>query len=300
MPSLLIHPQLSPLAGAAAVPGDKSISHRIVMLSPLAEGTSKVDGWLPAGDTLATLEVMRALGAHIVAKPVTSNSWTLTIHGQGLAGLRPPPGPLDCRNAGTCMRLMAGLLAGQSFPSVLDGSEQLRRRPMGRVAEPLRQMGATIEDTGGRAPLRLRPSVLHSITYELSVASAQVKSAILLAGLYAQGDTTVIEPAPTRDHTERLLRALGVALSSAPDGSITLHHSPVTPRSSPFTLHPSDFALPSDFSSAAFLLAAAAILPDSIVTVPGCGTNPTRTGLLDILREMGANPHLENPREVAW
>jgi 3-phosphoshikimate 1-carboxyvinyltransferase len=187
------------------------------MLAALADGTSQVRNWLPAGDTIATLEAMRTMGVAIEVCEITPQSWDLQIEGRGLQGLQPPTQPLDCRNAGTCMRLLAGIMVGQAFPSVLDGSEQLRKRPMRRITDPLQQMGAKIEAANGRAPLHLSPSQMHGIEYKMNVASAQVKSAILLAGLYAEGETRVFQPGPARDHTERMLAALGVPVRTAGD-----------------------------------------------------------------------------------
>jgi 3-phosphoshikimate 1-carboxyvinyltransferase len=280
------------LRGDTQVPGDKSISHRSLMLGALADGTSQVRGWLPAGDTLATLGCMRAMGIDIERHDAT----TLTIHGRGVQGLKAPAAALDCINAGTAIRLLAGIMAGQPFSSVLDGSEQLRRRPMRRITDPLRQMGAQIEDTGGCAPLRITPSHLKGIEYVMPVASAQVKSGILLGGLFAEGKTTVIEPGPGRDHTERMLHSMGVPVRV--DGSrVTV--------SSGHPLSPLDVTIPGDISSAAFLLVAACLADNSQITVRHVGVNPTRTGIIDILREMGAqidikqNSHEEAGEPVA-
>ncbi|MBN1430068.1 MAG: 3-phosphoshikimate 1-carboxyvinyltransferase [Anaerolineae bacterium] len=275
------------LSGTTQVPGDKSISHRSLMLGALADGTSQVRGWLPAGDTLATLGCMRALGIDIERHDAT----TLTIHGRGLQGLKAPAAALDCVNAGTAMRLMAGIMAGQSFPSVLDGSEQLRRRPMRRITEPLRQMGAHIEDTDGCAPLHISPSHLRGMEYMMPVASGQVKSGILLGGLFAKGDTTVIEPGPGRDHTERMLRSMGMPVRV--DG-------PRVTVSSGHPLSPLDVTIPGDISSAAFLLVAACLVDGSQVTLRHTGINPTRTGIVDILEAMGAQVSVEqHPQEEA-
>ncbi len=260
------------LHGETTVPGDKSLSHRAVMFGALAQGVTRIRGWLPAGDTLATLGAIRALGVPVEQH----NPTTLTVHG-GL--LREPTRPLDLVNAGTGIRLLAGILAGQPFPCVLDGSEQLRRRPMRRVTEPLRLMGADIVDTDGCAPLHIRPARLHGITYPLPVASAQVKSAILLAALFAQGPTTVIQPGPARDHTERMLRAMGAEVQIAAR-AVTL--TPGKP------LSPLDLTIPGDPSSAAFLAVAASLLPGSHVTIHNVDLNATRTGLFDVLSEMGA------------
>lgn len=304
MTSLVVFPQETPLKGAVAVPGDKSISHRAVILAAIAEGSSRIRNWLPAGDTLATLEAIRDLGVAIEIEEDGASAWLLHVKGRGLYGLQPPPSPLHCRNAGTCMRLLAGILAGQSFSSILDGSDQLRKRPMDRIVNPLRQMGADIETVAGRAPLTIRPSSLHGIEYALPMASAQVKSAVLLAGLYAHGDTTVIEPGPSRDHTERMLQAMGVPLGREGD-EIVLRRTPVSSPIEPtlagqsypgeLALQPLHLTVPNDMSSAAFPLAAAAIVPDSRVTLLGTGSNETRTGFLDLLARMGASLDVENP-----
>jgi 3-phosphoshikimate 1-carboxyvinyltransferase len=271
------------LRGAVRVPGDKSLSHRALILGALAEGASQVRGWLPAGDTGATLGCVRALGVPIEQQDAT----TLTVGGRGLMGLQVPAAPLDCANAGTAMRLLAGVLAGQPFASTLDGSEQLRRRPMRRITGPLRQMGAQIADDDGRAPLHFRPAALRGMTHALPVASAQVKSGLLLAGLFAAGPTTVIEPGPARDHTERMLRAMGARVDV--DGfSVTLTPGP--------PLRPLDLTVPGDLSSAAFVLAAALLAGGDEVRVAGVGVNPTRTGLLDILAAMGGSVTCEHER----
>ena len=296
MRSLYVYPQKRPLTGAISVPGDKSISHRAVMLAGIAEGTSLIRRWLPAGDTLATLEAMRALSVTIRQTELSDQAWDLEIVGQGMTGLQPAVGALDCRNAGTAMRLLAGLLAGQNFPTTLDGSEQLRRRPMRRIIEPLQEMGADLVSENGRAPLQISPAALRGIDYELAVASAQVKSAILLAGLYAQGTTRVRQPGPARDHTERMLAAAGIEISKtgewiALQGQAT--HPPV--------LQALDMTVPGDFSSAAFPLVAATIVPHSRIAITGVGLNETRTGLLDLLSAMGAEAialeHSESGRE---
>jgi 3-phosphoshikimate 1-carboxyvinyltransferase len=279
---LRISPQRTPLRGQIAVPGDKSISHRAILLGAIADGTSSIRNWLPAGDTLATLAVARALGVTIRVTERSPLAWDLEIEGRGLHGLQPPVGALDCRNAGTCMRLLAGLLAGQTFGIVLDGSEQLRKRPMRRITAPLADMGARIQATDGRAPLTIEPAALHGIEHVMAVASAQVKSAILLAGLYATGETRVFQPGPARDHTERMLSAMGVPLAEQ-DGWVTL------PAERPSQLLPLDLTVPGDISSAAFPLVAAAIVPHSEITLTNIGANETRTGLLDMLRAMGAN-----------
>lgn len=264
------------LLGSATIPGDKSLSHRAAMLGAIAAGKSQIRNWLAAGDTEATLGAMRDLGAKIERHDAN----TLTIHG---GELREPAQALDLANAGTGIRLLAGIMAGQPFPSVLDGSEQLRRRPMKRITNPLKSMGADIGSTDGCCPLRIQRSKLRGVTYELPVASAQVKSAILLAALFADGSTTVIQPGPTRDHTERMLQSMGVRIDfddENPD-KMTLHP--------PDKLEPLDLTIPGDFSSAAFLLVAGLLTPDSDLTVTGVNLNPTRTGLLDVLGAMEAD-----------
>ncbi len=246
------------------------------MLASLAQGKSQIRNWLAAGDTEATLASMRALGADIQRQDEN----TLTISG---GELRQPDRPLNLMNAGTGIRLLAGIMAGQSFPSVLDGSAQLRRRPMKRITKPLRMMGANIEARAGCCPLRIEPAALKGIRYELPVASAQVKSAILLAGLYADAPTTVVQPGPARDHTERMLRSMGVAIEAEGEDANTLSLIPNG------RLDPLDMTVPGDFSSAAFLLAAGLLTPDSDLNVTGVNLNPTRTGLLDVLRAMGGD-----------
>lgn len=259
-------------AGETAVPGDKSISHRVLILGALTRGQNRVRGWLPAGDTLATLEAMRALG--MMVEQVGHN---LTF---STNGLKAPGSPIDCANAGTLMRVLAGLLVGQPFASVLDGSEQLRVRPMARITEPLALMGANIRDTDGKAPLHIEPANLTGIELPLEVASAQVKSALILAGLHAEATTTIIEPGPARDHTERLLTDMG-----AP---ITVSGSTVRVSRLEDTLPPIDMTVPGDVSSAAFIVSAAACIPGADIRLYNIGLNPTRTGLLDALRRMGA------------
>ncbi len=281
--SLRVRPGGS-LAGTARVPGDKSLSHRALLLGMLADGVSRVRGFLPAGDTLATLRCVRQLGAEVKQDPDGS----LTVIGCGLGGLQPPVEPLDCVNAGTAMRLLAGILAGQSFPSILDGSPQLRRRPMRRIIEPLAQMGAIIMAEDDRAPLQFAPAALQGITYNMLVASAQVKSCLLLAGLFAQGVTTIAEPGPARDHTERMLRAMGAQITQE-DNRVSLDPCDA--------LEPLDLTIPADPSSAAFLIAAGLLAGTGPVLLPGVGVNPTRTGLLDVLALMGAPVIQENPRD---
>ncbi len=273
------------LHGRLRVPGDKSISHRAVMLGALAEGTTRVTGFLRGEDTLATLAAFRAMGVD-----AREEGGRLEIEGVGLHGLRAPAGPLDLGNSGTAMRLLCGVLAGQPFDTVLTGDESLSRRPMGRVIEPLTRMGAVIEAAaGGCPPLHIHGGrVLHGIDYPMPVASAQVKSCLLLAGLYAQGSTCVTEPAPTRDHTERMLAAFGVTLEQ--EGAKVCVEG--GQRLTATTL-----AVPADLSSAAFFLVGAAIAPGSELRLQGVGINPTRTGVIGILRRMGADIELVDERQ---
>jgi len=274
------------LSGEVTVPGDKSISHRAVMLAAIAQGRSEIRNWLAAGDTEATLGAMRDLGVQIERHDAN----TLSIEG---GGMRESEGPLNLMNAGTGIRLLAGIMAGQGFPSVLDGSAQLRRRPMKRITDPLQLMGADIESTDGAPPLRIKPAALKGITYEMPVASGQVKSAVLLAGLFADSPTTLIQPGPARDHTERMLRSQGVEICAdgADGNAITL--------APPASLTPLDMTVPGDASSAAFLLVAGLLAPGSDITVKGVNLNPTRTGFLDALGEMGADIAISNLDEQA-
>lgn len=286
--NLLIYPTEA-LRGDIAVPGDKSISHRAAMFAALAEGQSRVRNFLPGGDCRATLGVLRGLGVRIEELSPSD----LVIEGAGLHGLQEPTAPLDCVNSGTTMRLMAGLLAGQSFFSVLNGSAQLIKRPMGRVVEPLRRMGALIYGrAGGKlAPLAIQGATLGDFDYPLPVASAQVKSALLLAGLYGKGLTVVRQPGPARDHTERMLTAMGAPIRVL--GTTVISERARQP------LGPLQVRVPGDISSAAFIIAAALLVPGSEVTILGVGVNPTRTGILDILMTMGADITLHNPRHEA-
>jgi 3-phosphoshikimate 1-carboxyvinyltransferase len=266
-----------PLRGRIRVPGDKSVSHRALMLAAIAEGTSTIDGFLEGEDTLATAAILRQLGVRVDAP----GPGRRVVHGVGLHGLQPPGGPLDCGNAGTGMRLLAGLLAGQRFACELTGDASLRSRPMQRVVSPLAAMGARIDADGGRPPLRIHANnMLHAIEYNADIASAQVKSAILLAGLYAQGRTTVREPQPTRDYTERMLAAFGWPIEFAPG---------VASVPGGATLRSTDVRVPADFSSAAFFLVAASVVPGSDLLLEAVGVNPRRTGLLHALRAMGAD-----------
>ncbi len=274
----------SPLRGTLAIPGDKSVSHRAVMLAALADGTSTIDGFLEGEDTRATAAIFARLGVRIE----TPSPSRRIVHGVGIDGLQAPDGPLDCGNAGTGMRLLAGLLAAQRFDSVLVGDASLSKRPMRRVTVPLAAMGARIDtEDGGTPPLRIHGGrALVGIDHTLEVASAQVKSALLLAGLYARGETVVREPHPTRDYTERMLAAFGVEIAFAP-GIARLRGGQ--------RLRATDVAVPADFSSAAFFLVAASIVPRSELRLRQVGLNPRRTGLLQALRMMGADIREEHP-----
>lgn len=266
-----------PLHGELAVPGDKSVSHRALMLAALADGPSRISGFLEGEDTRATAAVFAQLGVAIESPA----SGERLVHGVGLHGLQGSDRPLDCGNAGTGMRLLAGLLAGQEFDSTLVGDESLSRRPMGRVTAPLERMGARIDTHDGLPPLHLHGGRrLHGIRYELPVASAQVKSALLLAGLYAEGETEILEPHPTRDYTERMLAAFGWPIEFAP-GRARLAGG--------HRLRATDVQVPADFSSAAFFLVAASLVPGSDLRLRAVGLNPRRTGLLHALRLMGAD-----------
>jgi 3-phosphoshikimate 1-carboxyvinyltransferase len=269
------------LVGHLEVPGDKSISHRAVLVGAVCEGETHVTGFGRSADTESTIAAVRALGAEVVEEDVD----TVVIRGVGLRGLTSPGGAIDCGNAGTLMRLLAGLLAGQEGRFELVGDASLSSRPMERIAEPLRRMGATVTTTDGHAPLVVEGGQLRAIDYRLPVASAQVKSAILLAGLIADGATTVVEPVPTRDHTERLLELAGARVTRRPT-SVTVE------TATALTLP--ELAVPGDISSAAPFLVAAAIVPGSSITVHGIGLNPRRTGLLDVLERMGARIAIYN------
>jgi 3-phosphoshikimate 1-carboxyvinyltransferase len=275
------------LSGRIRVPGDKSISHRSIMLGSLAEGTTEVEGFLEGEDALATLQAFRDMGV-VIEGP---HHGRVTIHGVGLNGLQPPPGPIYLGNSGTSMRLLSGLLAAQPFDTVLTGDASLSKRPMNRVANPLREMGAVIETAAeGRPPMTIRGGhALKALTYTLPMASAQVKSCLLLAGLYAEGKTTVTEPAPTRDHTERMLRGFGYSVDV--DG-------PTASLESGGKLTATHIEVPADISSAAFFLVAASIAEGSELVLEHVGINPTRTGVIDILKLMGGDITLENQREV--
>ncbi len=272
------------LRGSARVPGDKSISHRAVMLGALAQGVTSVSGFLDGEDCRCTIKAFQAMGVRIEQAGETS----LRVHGVGLGGLKAPAGALDLGNSGTSMRLMAGIMSGQAFATTLTGDESLSRRPMKRIIEPLTRMGARIEADDGHAPLRIAGgNTLKGIQYASPVSSAQVKSGVLLAGLYAAGRTEVSEPQPSRDHTERMLRAFGVAVDAEP-GRAAL--------SGGQGLKSTAIEVPADISSATFFMVGAALAPGSDMTLTGVGVNPTRTGVIEILRRMGADLEVANER----
>ena len=288
MTSLTIKPG-GPLKGTLTVPGDKSITHRAVILSALAEGESIITGYCHGEDCLNTVRAFQAMGIRIDEKPDQ-----LRVYGKGQWGLAEPEHPLDCGNSGTGIRLLAGLLAGQDFFTVLTGDESIRRRPMGRVVKPLREMGATIAGRKGGelAPLAVAGSRLRGIAYTSPVASAQVKSSLLLAGLYAEGVTRITEPQRSRDHTERLFRYFGIPVRE--DGSaVVLQGRSVIGWSG------HELPVPGDLSAAAFFAVGASIVPGSEITLTGVGINPTRTGVLEVLTEMGADMQTLNRREEA-
>jgi 3-phosphoshikimate 1-carboxyvinyltransferase len=275
-----------PLKGEITPPGDKSISHRSLMLGSLATGTTLVRDFLISDDTLTTANAMRALGASIEI-----NGTQVLVKGNGLHGLKEPDQIIDCGNSGTTTRLLIGLLSPQQFTTTLTGDKYLQARPMKRVVGPLAQMGAKINgnEEGNKLPLTIIGSNLKGISYELPVASAQVKSAILLAGLYAEGETEVIEPEPSRDHTERMLAYLGVPIKK--NG----HSIKINKVSK---INPGEIIVPSDISSAAFFIVAALITPGSEVLIKNVGINPLRTGIIDILKNMGGDIEIINERDV--
>lgn len=283
----IAQPNRAKLEGTVRVPGDKSISHRSIMLGALAEGTTEITGFLQGEDSLNTLRCFRAMGVEI-SEPVNGE---VSVQGVGLEGLCAPAKPLYVGNSGTSMRLMAGILAGQPFDTVLIGDESLSRRPMKRVIDPLTQMGAVIESAeGGRSPLTIRGGQrLKAIDYTLPMASAQVKSCVLLAGLYAEGKTCVTEPAPTRDHTERMLAGFGYPVGREDATACLEGGARLTARR---------IDVPADISSAAFFMVAASIAPEADITLEHVGMNPTRTGVIDILKLMGADITLHNKCEV--
>lgn len=279
-----------PLTGTISVPGDKSITHRAIMLSALANGETRITGYCPGEDCLNTARAFQAMGIQIEESPAS-----LHVYGKGQWGLTEPENPINCGNSGTGIRLLTGLLAGQDFFTVLTGDDSIRRRPMGRVVKPIRTMGATISGRKGGelAPLAVTGSRLHGITYVSPVASAQVKSALLLAALSAEGLTRITEPWQSRDHTERMFKFLGIPLRQN-GTTVEVEGRPSTGWSSKGELH-----IPGDLSSAAFFLVGASIIPGSDVTIINVGINPTRTGVLDVLTDMGADIQLHNAHEQA-
>ena len=278
-----------PLVGEIRVPGDKSISHRAVMLGSIADGVSRIDGFLTGEDSINTARALAAMGVEIDGL----GSETLTVKGVGTGGLKEPKGELDLGNSGTSIRLLAGLLAGQGFGCTLTGDEYLRKRPMGRVVTPLTMMGAKVSGDGERhyPPLRIEPLArgsMKSVNYVSPIASAQVKSAVLLAALYANGITSVTEPVKSRDHTERMLKHMGVEIT---------HDGLKVALKGGQRLRALDFTVPGDLSSAAFFMVAAAITPGSDLVIRDVGVNPTRTGIIDILRLMNAAISVGEARE---
>lgn len=279
----------SSLHGTITVPGDKSISHRSIMLGAIAKGTTKVTGFLEGADCLSTIDCFKNLGIAIENK-----NGEVLIHGRGLHGLRAPKKILDAGNSGTTTRLISGILAAQPFKTTLTGDASIQKRPMKRIITPLTMMGAHIESNNGCAPLHITGAKLSGISYTSPVASAQVKSAILLAGLYADSPTTVIEPDLSRNHSELMLKSFGAKLSDTvirDNGEASVTICPVT------ELYAQDITVPSDISSAAYFLAAALIVPDSELTVKNVGINPTRDGIIKVIQSMGGNIKLENIRE---
>jgi 3-phosphoshikimate 1-carboxyvinyltransferase len=281
-----VEPPCRSLSGTIGIPGDKSISHRALLLSAIADGESRVEGLLRSHDVRATRDCLANLGVDIA----DADDGTVVVQGVGVRGLRRPASTLDCARSGTTMRLLAGLLAGRPFASLLTGDPQLLRRPMSRIVEPLARMGAQIESKDGRAPLLIHGTALRGADHRPAVASAQVKSALLLAGLTAQGATSVTEAGPSRDHTERMLGAMGADVHV--DGRMVR-------VSSTARLDSIDVTIPGDPSSAAFWLVAGTIVPGSRLTIADVGVNPTRTGLIDVLRAMGASIEAAEERQVA-
>ena len=274
---LIVHPSKN-LQGSVTLSGDKSISHRTLILGAMANGTTVARNWLNAGVTDRMVDCIRALGIDVEIEPTGPGRATLTVHGQGLYGFKAPSESLFCGGSATTMRLLMGLLATQPFTAVLDGHQGLRKRPMERIAGPLRQMGAIIETTDGHAPLTITGSRLAAIEYTMPVASAQLQTALLLAALGAEGKMVLHQPGPARDHTLRMLHGMSAELDDQ-QGVITF-------TAEQFDLQPLNFSVPGDMSSAAFLMVAALVTPDSEITIEGVNTNFTRTGLLEILQAM--------------
>ena len=277
--------RIEKLQGEIAIPGDKSISHRAVMFGSLAKGTTHISNFLAGADCLATIDCFRKMGIDI-----EQDGTNVTVHGKGLHGLEKPEGLLDVGNSGTTTRLISGILAGQDFEVVLSGDASLNQRPMKRIMTPLRMMGAEIESVNGNdcAPLKITGKKLNAIHYDSPVASAQVKSCVLLAGLYADGKTSVTEPALSRNHTELMLRSFGVEVES---------HDKTVEITPPDEMSAVDIIVPGDISSAAYFIAAGLITPDSCIRLKNVGLNPTRDGLLRVCRQMGADIQMENVRD---
>ena len=286
MNSITIQPAAS-VRGEIVVPGDKSISHRSIMLGAIANGVTTVRGFLRGEDNMSTMHAFRAMGVDI-----SDDGETIRITGRGLHGLKEPGDVLDCGNSGTTIRLITGLLSGQSFFSVVTGDQYLRKRPMKRVVEPLSRMGARISgrNDGTLAPLAINGGSLKGIDYQSPVSSAQIKSSLMLAGLYAAGETSVSEPSLSRDHSERMFRLFGA--------SLTLHEKGVTVRGG-VELTAQEVTVPGDISSAAFFMVAALITPDSELLIRNVGVNPSRTGVIDILQAMGGDIKLVDERDVS-
>ena len=278
------------LKGTVSVPGDKSISHRCIMFGSIAEGTTEIHNFLPGADCLATIRCFRALGIDI-----RQEGSTVTVHGKGLHGLSAPSHILDVGNSGTTTRLLSGILAGQPFESRLSGDESLNSRPMKRIIDPLTQMGADITSIlgNGCAPLCITPSRLHGIHYDSPVSSAQVKSCILLAGLYADGETSVTEPGLSRNHTELMLKEFGADIRSVHNLDCSRTTAVIRPCGD---LHGQKITVPGDISSAAYFIAAGLIVPDSEIRITNVGINPTRAGMLKVCEDMGAQIELSNER----
>ena len=278
------------LKGTVSVPGDKSISHRGIMFGSIADGTTEIHNFLPGADCLATIRCFRTLGIEI-----EQEGSTVTVHGKGLHGLSAPSHILDAGNSGTTTRLLSGILAGQPFESKLSGDESLNSRPMKRIIDPLTQMGADISSIlhNGCAPLYIAPSRLHGIHYDSPVASAQVKSCILLAGLYAEGETSVTEPGLSRNHTELMLKEFGADIRSVHDLDCSRTTAIIQPGRE---LHGQKLTVPGDISSAAYFIAAGLIVPDSEIRITNVGINPTRAGILKVCEDMGARIELSNER----
>ncbi|MFT7622212.1 MAG: 3-phosphoshikimate 1-carboxyvinyltransferase [Myxococcota bacterium] len=285
--SALVRPPRASCGGTIRVPGDKSVSHRVLMFGALASGETTASGMAPGADVQSSASVLRSLGVRVTLTP----DGRAQISGVGASGFSAPDGPLDCGNSGTTMRLMMGILAGQSFDTTLIGDESLSARPMGRISRPLSGMGARFDLTDGKPPVVVRGGPLTGTRYDSPMASAQVKSAVLLAGLQAAGVTQVSEPALSRDHTERMLSAMGASLEVDASGLIWMRPGALKPLV--------DFAVPGDLSSAAFLLACGVLLDGQGLVLEGVGINPTRTGVLDALLSMGAHIEQSDVRDAA-